>query len=116
MSELHDPDSPYEDEARTTFRRHEIHVSREPECNWYIRVMAPSGLYAYDGYWSESWNRTRAEAIEEARRGALLLPRDGAPAPKKIGDPYDPLGEVRDKVRAELQPMADLFNRKADKK
>ena len=75
-----DPASPYEEEATARFKGHDIHVTREPECNWYIRVSAPSGLYAYDGYWRESFSRTMAEAVEEAKRGACLI---ATPAPQE---------------------------------
>lgn len=40
--------------------------------NWYIRVRAPSGLYAYDGYWLNSQGKALDDAITEACTGACL--------------------------------------------
>lgn len=40
--------------------------------NWYIRVRAPSGLYACDGYWLNSQGKSLDDAITEACTGACL--------------------------------------------
>ncbi|WP_054074528.1 hypothetical protein [Comamonas testosteroni] len=58
-----------------TFKKHSITVERESrKDNWYIRVTAPCGSYAYDGWWSDSASKTAKEAFEEAKRGAQLDP------------------------------------------
>lgn len=62
-----------------TFKKHEITVERESrKDNWYIRVTAPCGSYAYDGWWSDSASKTVKEAFEEAKRGAQLNPNGEA--------------------------------------
>lgn len=40
---------------------------------WYIRVYAPDGCYAYDGWWKDSEYKSPSEVIAEAIRGACLL-------------------------------------------
>jgi len=62
-----------EEQHIRTFRRHTIDVHREFGKRWYIIVTAPSGMRAYDGWWQGSENKTAAEAIEEAKRGACLM-------------------------------------------
>ncbi|CUA99386.1 hypothetical protein [Comamonas thiooxydans] len=58
-----------------TFKKHSITVQRESrKDNWYIRVTAPCGSYAYDGWWTDSASKTAKEAFEEAKRGAQLDP------------------------------------------
>ncbi|MGF7131934.1 hypothetical protein P3T40_003417 [Paraburkholderia sp. EB58] len=39
---------------------------------WYIRVNHPDGGYLYDGYWRTYRDRTTADAVAEAFRGAEL--------------------------------------------
>lgn len=70
---------PEEEEHRLTFRRHEITLSKDgPDRNWYIVVWAPSGLRCYDDWWHESANKTWHEALDEAKRGAMLTkPKEG---------------------------------------
>jgi len=61
-------------EILTTFKKHSICVERKHDHeNWYITVTAPNGCYAYDGYWRDSEHTTAGEAIEEAKRGAMLV-------------------------------------------
>jgi hypothetical protein len=61
------------DDGYCRFKGHTIRVEREnPESDWYITVEAPDGTYAYDGSWRDSAHETADEAIEEAKRGALL--------------------------------------------
>ena len=68
------------DEFSYTFRRHSIELTREHEDrNWYIRVRAPSGLYAYDGYWLNSAGKSLKEALQEAKQGAMLATSPGLP-------------------------------------
>lgn len=43
-----------------------------PDADWYITVIAPTGVYSYDGYWRDSAARTPQEAVAEAIRGAAL--------------------------------------------
>lgn len=55
------------------YRDHEILVSRDFDGDeWYIRVWAPSGRMAYDGWWEDSSNKCAEEAVLEALTGALL--------------------------------------------
>jgi predicted RNase H-like HicB family nuclease len=62
------------DEFSYTFRRHSIELTREREDrNWYIRVRAPSGLHAYDGYWLDSAGKSLKEALQRAKEGAMLV-------------------------------------------
>jgi hypothetical protein len=62
-------------EVQTRYRRCEIVATRDkPGRNWYIRVTAPDGCYIYDGWWRDSEDKSSADAIEEAKRGAGLLP------------------------------------------
>lgn len=57
------------------FKGHDINVSKDaPSSNWYIRVTHPNGSRLYDGWWRDSANATWREAVEEAKRGALLAP------------------------------------------
>jgi hypothetical protein len=99
-----------------------------------IRALTDTLDYEWDGEFRpeiERLNQAYMRYIVAERRATDRSPKgsgeDATPkaqepgpakpdAPKKIGDPYDSLGEVRDKVRAELQPMVDLFARKAAKK
>ena len=63
-----------DEEFWATYRGHEIEINRERGARgWYIRVTAPSGCYAYDGWWGEEWN-TMDEAITQALVGSCLLP------------------------------------------
>ena len=57
------------------FKGHDINVSKDAlSTNWYIRVIHPNGSKLYDGWWRDSANATWQEAVEEAKRGALLVP------------------------------------------
>lgn len=71
------------------YKQHDLQLTRVGgECvNWYIRVRAPSGLYAYDGYWLNSAWRTVDDAITEACTGACLwTPNTEAPLPAPPGE------------------------------
>ncbi len=58
-----------------TFRQHSIVLTRdEPNSNWYIRVRAPNGCYAYDGWWRDSAGRPLKDALYQAKVGAGLIP------------------------------------------
>lgn len=62
------------------FKRHDINVSKDAlSSNWYIRVTHPNGSKLYDGWWRDSANATWQEAVEEAKRGALLVPAPKEP-------------------------------------
>ncbi len=62
------------DGAEATYKGHTINVSRgKLDRRWYIRVWAPNGCYAYDGWWQGSEDKTREEALIEACRGAMLV-------------------------------------------
>ena len=54
------------------YKQHDIRIDRESGKNWYIAVQAPSGLYAYDGYWLNSQWKSMDDAISEACTGAQL--------------------------------------------
>ncbi|TRO96765.1 hypothetical protein FKB34_01990 [Glycocaulis profundi] len=66
-----------------TYKRHHIDIEREPRdtrvSEFYIRVLAPNGRYAYDGWWSPGDERDMDQAVMEALHGAELLPRDSQP-------------------------------------
>lgn len=63
-------------EVEATFKGHHIHGTQDkPGRDWYIRVTAPSGSYAYDGYWRDSAGKTADEVLDEAKDGAGLLTR-----------------------------------------
>ena len=83
--ERQDSREPEVHEAR--FRRHDITVSKDSdESDWYIVVTGPSGLRDYDGWWRESRGKTWEEAVEEAKRGAMLTTPIAA---RKQGDTHD---------------------------
>lgn len=64
------------------YKQHDIHIDREDGKNWYIAVQAPSGLYAYDGYWIDSAWKSLDDAIVEACMGAMLwAPNAGSNGP-----------------------------------
>lgn len=55
------------------YKQHDIEIVRVgSNRNWYIRVRAPNGLHAYDGYWPDSAHRSLDDAITEACTGACL--------------------------------------------
>ena len=55
------------------YKQHDIEIVRVGSIrNWYIRVRAPNGLHAYDGYWSDSAQKSLDDAIAEACIGACL--------------------------------------------
>lgn len=59
-----------DDEFEGVCKGHIIHLSRDdPNACWYIRVAAPNGCYAYDGWWQVG---TVEAAKAEALRGAGL--------------------------------------------
>lgn len=60
---------------RETFKRHAITVSREFGSDWYITVLSPEGLYAYDGWWRDSAHKSRERVITQAKIGAMLQPK-----------------------------------------
>ena len=62
-----------EDAFQGRYKQHDFDLLRSGSSgNWYIRVRAPSGLYAYDGYWLNSSGRSVDEAVSEACIGACL--------------------------------------------
>lgn len=68
--EVHD-----DDEVLAHWRRYEIHVQRYEgvSADWYITVRVHEAGFIYDGWWRDSEDKTLAEAVEEAFRGACLL-------------------------------------------
>lgn len=55
------------------YKGHVVDVSRQSRNeNWYLLVTAPNGCYSCDGWWRDSTEKTRREAVLEALRGALL--------------------------------------------
>lgn len=62
-----------EDAFQGRYKQHDLDMLRAGwDSNWYIRVRAPSGLYAYDGYWLNSQGKSLDDAITEACTGACL--------------------------------------------
>jgi hypothetical protein len=60
-------------EKYINFRGYHIWLQRDgPLENWYIRVTAPDGSYAYDGWWRDSEGTTWKDALKEAKRGACI--------------------------------------------
>ena len=60
-------------EFQGRYKQHDLDLMRDGwHCNWYLRVRAPSGLYAYDGYWRDSQGKSLDDAIAEACTGACL--------------------------------------------
>jgi hypothetical protein len=76
-------------EFQGRYKQHDIDLMRDGWCsNWYIRVRAPSGLYAYDGYWRDSQGKSLDDAIAEACTGACLwTPNVQGVAPAEGGSP-----------------------------
>lgn len=63
-------------ELEAYFKGHWIHIQREYDDRFYIRVDAPSGSACYDGWWPREPVYPRVEmkeAIEQALRGSLLI-------------------------------------------
>lgn len=59
-----------------TYRKHFVQVERDhPSYDWYILVVGPDGICAYDGWWCDSKRKPVHEAVLEALRGSLLYPR-----------------------------------------
>lgn len=55
------------------YKQHDIDLMRSDwNACWYIRVRAPDGCYAYDGYWRDSEGKSLDDAITEACHGAGL--------------------------------------------
>lgn len=65
----------YEDEPETEGEAEgfniDVHRDADTE-DWYIQVKTVDGGYIYDGWWKDSANKTAAEAIAEAMRGAQI--------------------------------------------
>ena len=60
-------------EVNITYRRNEILLQKEaPDRNWYIIVTDRTGGTRYDGYWRDSEDKTEAEALAEAKKGACI--------------------------------------------
>jgi hypothetical protein len=60
-------------EFQGRYKQHDLDLMRDGwDSNWYIRVRAPNGLCAYDGYWRDSQGKSLDEAIAEACTGACL--------------------------------------------
>ena len=67
-------DQPEPEEHDVRIKNHDINVSKDSlSANWYIRVTHHNGCKLYDGWWRESANATWQEAVEEAKRGAMLI-------------------------------------------
>lgn len=65
---------PEPEEHDVRFKGHDINVSKDSlSSNWYIRVTHPNGSKLYDGWWRDSANANWKEAVEEAKRGAMLV-------------------------------------------
>ena len=68
------PEEPEPEIHFARFKGHEIICTKDaPSKNWYIQVTAPNGIRAYDGWWADSAGKSAAEAIHEAKRGAMLI-------------------------------------------
>lgn len=64
-------------------------IEREGDMRWYIIVKHPDGGALYDGWWSDSEEKSLAEAVQEAVRGACLVPEratQSAQAAQKGGE------------------------------
>lgn len=64
-----------EDKRSGTYRYkgHDIEIDYDQRHDgWYIVVMAPNGMRAYDGWWRDSSGKNHREAVLEAIRGAQL--------------------------------------------
>ena len=70
------------------YKEHVVEVCKERnDKNWYIVVTGPSGCYCYHGWWRDSTNKTKREAVLEALQGAMLwTPNALANAPASTGD------------------------------
>lgn len=61
------------EEMEARFKGCSIHMQKDgPRKNWYITVTAKSGGHLYDGYWSDSEDKTAIEALAEAKKGSCL--------------------------------------------
>lgn len=58
-------------------------IEREDDQRWYIIVKHPDGGSLYDGWWNDSEEKSLAEAVQEAVRGACLVPERAAQAAKQ---------------------------------
>lgn len=56
------------------YKKHSIIIERDEDANnwWYIQVISPKGTYLYDGWWQNSEDKTAKEALQEAKKGAML--------------------------------------------
>ena len=59
------------------------HIERDEGQRWYIVVKDKCGSAMYDGWWPESEGKSLAEAVQEAVRGACLVPERAAQAAKQ---------------------------------
>ncbi|AYF87449.1 hypothetical protein D6Z43_09910 [Pseudomonas sp. DY-1] len=60
--------------AYGTINEHVIDISRESEDeDWYIVVTAPCGMRDYDGWWTDSADKTIEQALAEAVHGSCLF-------------------------------------------
>lgn len=48
-------------------------IERDEDMRWYIIVKHPNGGALYDGWWHDSEEKSLAEAVQEAVRGADLV-------------------------------------------
>jgi hypothetical protein len=54
-------------------KSHDIECWKEGfDRNWYIKVRAPNGCLAYDGWWRDSESKTPGQALDEAIHGACI--------------------------------------------
>lgn len=61
-------------------------IERDDDLRWYIIVKHPDGGALYDGWWNDSEEKSLAEAVQEAVRGAGLVPERATQAAKGVSD------------------------------
>lgn len=73
MSDIFDSDEIEEDEPSEEGCNIDVRRDSDQE-DWYIRVAGADGEILYDGWWRDSADKTRVEAIQEAMKGAQIQP------------------------------------------
>jgi hypothetical protein len=67
-------------EHHERYKNHDITVSRDHSWDdWYIIVTGPDGRHCYDGWWTGSGHKSVAEAVTEAKDGAMIDSEDTTP-------------------------------------
>ena len=85
---------PEPEEHDVIFKGHDINVSKDSQsANWYIRVIHPNGSMLYDGWWRDSENAKWQEAVEEAKRGAMLAKSSEAASAAQEGKSHGAQGD-----------------------